>query len=222
MKHIISLGIPLLGIACGREAPSTNYRQKAAYDLTQKSATVVSSVKELPACTDERENQLIFVQETDSFRICLKDSWTSPNSADLDAVGKLAVGMKKIGSSEYDLCSDSTEILCYLAGGELISYADGSAKYNIQVAKKVASLASDPSDSTLSSDISSSSMDHHRSWDGSDLLILPDVSRNSVSSGIWLRFDAKAKQFSILFDTNRDNSVSEGDEVLFQPELVDL
>lgn len=220
MKRIAIIGIPLLAFGCG--TADSNHRQKAGYALTQKAATLVNSIDELPRCSPERSNKLIYIKDIDSFKICSNGLWSSVDSADQGAEGRQAVAMKKISGSEFDLCSDSAEMLCYLQGGEFITYADGSKRYTVRVAKKSAALSSSPDDNTLSSDISSSSMDHQKSWENSQVLILPDVTRNSVTSGVWLRFDALAEQFTLYFDANQDKTVSEGDEVLFQADLTNF
>jgi len=225
MKQYLILAFFLLETACGN-APEKNYRKIADYNSGHKQTPLVIKANELPACTEARVNQLIFVKELDVFKVCVNDAWadvdnSSKSGQDLEP-DKPVSDAKLMSASDVDLCAGLIQIACYFDGGEFITYSDGMRRYKGRIVKKVVSQIANVSGSVDSSDVQTQSMTHLPSWSSSSVQLLTGVTRNSVTSGIWLYFDAAAEQFSLIFDTNLDNTVSDGDEFLFHPDLTDF
>ncbi len=226
MKRIIIAGFLLLETACGSPPDPSDHRYLAEYAGSIKKSPLVKSMADLPACTPEKLNHLIFVKELDVYKVCLSDSWsdvdTSSKSGQNLEPAKPMAEAKQLLAADIDICSDLMPMACFFDGGQFITYQDGTIKYQARIVKKIVSQVAEDQGQVNSSDSQSQSMVHLPAWPNSSVLLLSGVSRNTVTSDVWLYFDAKVKEFSLIFDTNKDHQVSEGDEFLFHPIVADF
>lgn len=218
MKPITSLIILSFLFACG-SAPE-NRRGRASIALSQLSAPLVNTSSELPLCDDAKSNELIFVKDKGLFKICQEKTWREVASADAVPTDLRVAEIAKLKSSEFDLCPDAEDVLCYFEGGEYIRYSDGSIKYTARVIRKTSTQNMDDSMRSESSDMLSSQMAQLATSDRSRVKILSDILFKGLTTDVWLNHDSLRKEFFVTVDTNQDGEVSEGDERLFVLEFA--
>lgn len=221
MKYALYLMSSLLFTACGSEAPE-RVNQRGSIDLADHQAALVKTTKDLPRCDRNRLNKIIFVNELSAFKVCRNEVWTDVDSKKASELADTVVEILQIRGSELNLCPSDTNGSCVLDGGEYIRYADGRVKYSARVSRKKNAPIPNAYQTMETQDSWKAKITHESNWPSSEVLLISDVARDGITSGVWLRYNADDRVFSVFFDKNQDGTYSEGDEILEAPELLDF
>ena len=226
MRHLFLYGI-LIGLyACG--SSSSNYRNRANLALSKQAPTTVNSANELPECSLDRIEKLIYVRDLDAFKLCLGSTWVDADST--AQIGDIGIKesnspgektAKTIAKSNINLCGEAPNKQCTFEGGKIVQYLDGTIRYTTYSNVKTFYNNIDTVEKIAVSDTKKSSILHQISWTSSQIKIFDDVARNGEKSNIFINFDAEYSKFTIFFDRNKDDNFSLGDEILLQPEIIE-
>ncbi len=221
MKYAFCFAMTFLALACGAPRPEL-IDLRGSNDMTVQPAALVKTTKDLPKCDRIRRGNIVFVKELNRFQICRADSWGDVNPSQEAELGQTVIELKQFSLSEIDLCPDDAYGACFFDGGEFIRYADGSAKYTARVVRKKSSPIPNAYETMQTSDGTRANVLHSANWPSSEVVLIPSVDRGGINSGVWLRFDAEENRFQIFFDSDKNGSYSEGDEIILEPILVDF
>ncbi len=225
MKYVISIASFLFLAACGSEAPERVVNKRGnSTDLMKQQTTLAKAMTDLPTCNKASLNKIVFVHEVSAFKVCRNESWMDVDSTKASELGNTVVELRQMAGEELNLCGDDPKagVSCFLEGGEFIRYASGKVKYTVRVARKKATPVANTYTSMETLDASKASVVHEAMWPTSEVLLVPSVTRGGIQSGVWLRYNADTKAFTLFFDKNQDGTFSDGDEILGEPNLKDF